>query len=738
MKRPPVKQIRRLALAAVVVVTLGLAGSYGLRRWRAYRARRTVPTAMPADVQQQAKKFTFSRSQAGYTLFTVQASRTLERAGQLTILEEVVVNIYGRRGERADEIRTGRCEYDVAGTGAIRCPGEVTVHLRGGGTSSPPAEAARSIQLTTAGVEFDPGKGAAWTDQPVRFSFPEGTGQALGLRYEAQEGTVLLQQQVSILVTRGAGTPVQIRGAQLRYHAGTQVFELIPPLELRVGDRTLVADSVRMQLDSNYRTQRVEAVGHVRARGEQDGRQLTMRAARAVAEYGSDGLLRELRASDQVEFEAHGGPSEEKLTCRDALFTFEPSHRWIDRLVATGSAQLVSRTAAETRELRAPVLELGLRVPSRQQQLLTASPRGTLVLRRPGGEQRTLVADRIQLQFEEKQRLRGLTASGSVETQDTRPGTAPRTTTSEELRARFDDEGKLAEAEQWQRFRYQGGGWRAEAGRAQYRSATDTVLLREQPVVWDETSRTSARVIELAETAGSLRAEGEVRTTQRSSPGSERGFGSGEPLQLAADRMRAEKEKGWARYEGQARLWQGENRLAAAAIELFRTPGKLLAEGNVSGLFLEAAAAAAKPEEKPARRPRPVTVTSARFTYLEAERRGLFEGNVKARDGFGTLTAPRLEVFLVPGEGTGSQRLERALASGGVLIEQLGRQASSEQAEYRAGAQTVVLWGGAPKIVDPERGTTSGARLTLFLADGTISVDSAEGTRTVTRRLWTQ
>lgn len=734
MKRPPIKQIQRLALAAVVGITLVLAVSYGVRRWQAYQARRAVPKSMPADIQQQAKEFNFSRSDQGRTLFTVRASRTIERAGQVTVLEEVVIHIFGRNGERDDEIHTGRCEYDAAGAGGIRCPGEVVVRLRGSGPAGP--DRARAIELTTVGVQFDPAQGVAWTDQPVRFSFPEGRGEAVGLRYEAHTGTALLEQQVSILVTRGANVPVQIRGAQLRYHAGAQTFELSPPLELRVGDRVLTADRAEMVLDPNFRTQRVEAVGNVRARGVQDGRELTMRAERAVAEYGSNGLIERLRASGQVEFDRQGPGAGETLRCREAVFTFEPSHRWIDRVVATGNAQLISRTAAETRELRAPVLELGLRLPERKQQLLTATQRGTLTLRRAGGEQRTMTADRIQLQFEERQRLRSLAASGAVETQETRPGSPARASSSEELRARFDTEGKLSGAEQWGHFRYQDAHWRAEAGRAEYRNATDTILLREQPVVWDETTRTSARLIELAQTAGTVRAEGDVRTTQRPSSTQRSGFGTEEPVQLAAERMRADKEKGWARYEGKARMWQGENRLEATAIELFRSPEKLVAEGNVSGLFLEAPA---EPQpEKPTAPRRAVTVNSERFTYVEAERRGVFEGRVVARNNFGTLTAPRLEVFLAANGGTGSERLERAHAMGGVRIEQGTRQATSEEAEYSAAAQTVVLWGGAPTILDPERGTTSGARLTLFLADGRISVDSGEGRRTVTRRPWTQ
>lgn len=747
MTRPPVERLRRLVLVALVVVAMVLAGSYGLRRWRAYQARRDLPAEIAGDIQQQAEEFRFSRSEEGRTLFTVQASRTIERTGDTTILEDVVAVIHGHRGERADEIRTGRCEYDVDGTGEIYCPGEVTVKLGGANPSGAADSAARSIRLTTTGVRFDTAEGVAWTDQPVRFVFPEGSGEAVGLRYQAQEPAARLESQVSIQLDRETGAPIRVQGSQLHYYARTQALELLPPLSVQMEDRGLVADRMRMEMDKDFRTRRIQATGNVRAQGHQDGRDLTLRARRAVAVYAPDGRLERLRTIDSVEFTGQSRESEETLTSREAVFHFNAVHRRLERVIARGGAELVVRTAEETRELRGPVLELILGTPAGNQQLLTASQRGTLVLKRPGGEQQTLMADHIQLEFQAKQRLRSLTASGQVETQANRPDGTAQTTHSDEFRARFDDEGKVAEAEQWGHFRYEGGRWQAEAGRAQYRMASESFLLQEQPALWDATTRTTARILEVAEKTGALRAEGDVRTTQRPATDEGTGFGTGAPVHLAAERMRAERERGWARYEGQARMWEGENRLAASAIELFQEPGKLVAEGNVTGLFLERVAAVENPDEEPEQpqetrraraQRRAVTVTSERFTYLERERRGVFEENVRARNDFGTLTAPRLEVFLAAESDRGSQSLERAHADGGVRIEQEDAQASSEQADYAAEAQTIVLSGGTPKIVDAQRGTVTGAKLTLFLADGRILVNSGEGTRTVTRRPWTR
>lgn len=734
MRPRPVEQIRRLALAALVVVTLVIVGSYGVRRWRAHQARQQVSAPMPSDVQQRAEKFTFSRSEEGRTLFTVQASRTIERAGQATVLEDVVVHIYGRRGERADEIRTGRCEYDVAGTGRIRCPGQVIVHLGSGKT---PQASAPSLELITTALQFDPAQGVAWTEQPVHFSFPEGAGEAVGLRYQPREPRVRLQDKVTLRVHRGEREPVRICGSQLHYYAAAQRFDLVPPLQLQSENRTLTANRLRMALDANFRTRWIEASGEVQARGQQDGRKLTMRADRAVALYGSDGRIQQLRARGRVQFTGRRGDSEERLTCAEAVFDFDASHRSIRQIAARGAARLVVQTPEETRTLTAPLLELVLGSSGRSQQFLTARQRGTLEVRQPGGIERTLVADRIRLEFGERGSLQSLAAAGAVETRTVQPGGTERATSSDQFKARFDADGRLAEAEQWGSFHYKDARWHAQAGRGHYRSDTGVFVLREHPAIWDASTHTIARVIEVAEKTGVVRARGEVRTTQRASAADQRGFGSNEPLQLAADRMRAEQNRGWARYEGRARLWQGKNRLAADALELFRQPEKLVAEHNVSGLFFEVADGK-KEEITQAPRRRAVRVTSERFIYWAAERRGVFDGGVTAQNDFGTLTAPHLEVFLSPSADGGAQSVEKVYAEGGVRIEQKGWHATSRKAEYRAEAQTVVLWGGPPTIFHPGRGTTTGARLTLVIPDDRILIDSAEGARTVTRRPWTQ
>src|SRR5262249_48633958 len=83
--------------------------------------------------------------------------------------------------------------------------------------------------------------------------------------------------------------------------------------------------------------------------------------------------------------------------------------------------------------------------------------------------------------------------------------------------------------------------------------------------------------------------------------------------------------------------------------------------------------------------------------------------------------------------GTGSQQISRAVATGGVMVEQGSRRATAERGEYSAADGKFVMSGGNPTIFDASEGTTTGTQLTFFLADDTIIVDSENGSRTLTK-----
>jgi lipopolysaccharide export system protein LptA len=81
----------------------------------------------------------------------------------------------------------------------------------------------------------------------------------------------------------------------------------------------------------------------------------------------------------------------------------------------------------------------------------------------------------------------------------------------------------------------------------------------------------------------------------------------------------------------------------------------------------------------------------------------------------------------------GSQQISRAVATGGVTVEQGPRRATAERGEYTAADGKFVMSGGNPTIFDASEGTTTGRQLTFFLAGDTIIVDSENGSRTLTK-----
>jgi lipopolysaccharide export system protein LptA len=81
----------------------------------------------------------------------------------------------------------------------------------------------------------------------------------------------------------------------------------------------------------------------------------------------------------------------------------------------------------------------------------------------------------------------------------------------------------------------------------------------------------------------------------------------------------------------------------------------------------------------------------------------------------------------------GAQQISRAVAAGGVTVQQGERRATADHGEYTAADGKFVMSGGTPTIFDAASGTTTGRQLTFFLADATIIVDSENGSRTLTK-----
>src|SRR5580698_6111558 len=145
------------------------------------------------------------------------------------LLEDVWVTIYGRDGNRNDNIHTRECGYQPK-TGAVRCQGDVQIDIA---SANPPAgDADKTIQVTTRDLTFNRETGDASTPEPVAFTFPKGQGHAVGVIYSTQDSLIVLQRDVHLDLAasdRSNGLPVNVTGGSLEVRRDERKVVLSAP-----------------------------------------------------------------------------------------------------------------------------------------------------------------------------------------------------------------------------------------------------------------------------------------------------------------------------------------------------------------------------------------------------------------------------------------------------------------------------------------------------------------------------
>ncbi len=311
--------------------------------------------------------------------------------------------------------------------------------------------------------------------------------------------------------------------------------------------------------------------------------------------------------------------------------------------------------------------------------------------------------------------------------------------------------------------KFQQGDRHASAASAKIDRAADRVTLTGSPVLSDATSRTTAGIVTIGQKSGQITAEHGVISTYMPASSSDKvankpsvSLGSG-AAHISADTLTGSTPSGRAVYSGHARLWQGESILESDRITILRDEEKLEANGNVVALFPQTSG--------PGLRPASQTKTSGstnsgatlwqlrapQLTYWNQEGKARLEGGVKAISQQGSMESRTLEVRLSPGSSgmnpngagphsansnagrTGARQLSSAVAQGNVMVRQADLRGSADKAEYTAADGKFILSGGHPTVTDGFGNTTAGRSLTFFVANDTISIDSQEGSRTLTR-----
>lgn len=692
-----------------------------------------TPKNIPSGVEKSATGFNLSKSEGGKTLFTIHAASVQQyKEGGRAALHDVSITVFGRNQDRSDQIYGADFAYDPVAK-VVSAEGEVRIDLEAVSTAATPAggpaeETKNLIHVKTSALTFNENTGIAQTKAAIEFRVPEGNGSAVGATYDSHGGVLTLKSAVRITSTGPRKATITGQSATITKNPSRIVMQ---SAKVEEPQRVISADKVTVFMGDDNNIERVVGSGNLHA-SSTGTKAFEVNAAEGELEMTGANQARRGVLSGGVTFASKGdSPAEGKAG--KILLTFGSENR-LAKARAEDSVQLKQGPAGKSQELHAVALDLSVKDGRRLEKAITSGGPAEIVREQAPGKT-TISAGHFETVFNDQNRPVSLYGTPDAKIVDSVPGKPDRILTSREVTAKFNDKGEIVSADQTGDFRYQEGTQTASAERAKYAAAEETILLSGSPRVIDANQgiTLTADSIQLNRKTRNAFAQDNVKTTyskMSAQPGGAM-LGSADPIHVTGSTATMNSATGVARY-AKARLWQGPNIVEAPTISFDRTKRSLQAQGGQGGRV-----ASVFVQKDKNGKLTPVNVTSDRLSYVDAERRAVFSGNVVVRAQDATITSATVQVILLPKKGQAenqsASQLERIEAQGDIKIEQGSRKAAGNKLVYTAAEEKMVLTGSPeklPSIFDAERGQISGDSLTFFTHDGRVLVGSGETSKT--------
>lgn len=740
------RNLLKLGRIIPLVVVVSVVGAVCISYYRSARTPGSLPVpqveSLPEGATDLIEGFSVSHSEQGKTTIEVTAKVQLGLQDSKSLLEQVKAKVFRRQEGQFDTITSLRCEVDQVSKDVVFLE-NVVVTLdtpHDGGAGSIPA-IVRAERMT-----YSRSRDRVTSEAAVSFERGRVSGSSRGLVYHPRSGVIVLPSEVDlrVLPAQEQDHLLRIRADSLRFHKRSGRVALHSNVRLEKGPTELTADELRVFFATPAWTlSRIQARGRVRSRSLEPDVMIAVRADRLRYLFGAGpGGLDKVVARGNAVARPLTDRSLRELSAREIRVSLPPRSRSIRRLTAVGDARVRFQAPSPSQAGTRTGSGESSQPPDGITRRILTSPRvnahfrpGTGRLSRvealgpstleeiPGGtgeEGRRLSADALSLFYgENSEKLERFTADRNVKLEFSSPSGTVRETSSRHLIALFDEKtDRLSEIRQTGDFNYREPGRQAWSDSATHRVDSSLIRLEGRPKVTDAQGETEADVIEFQRDRHLLKAQGKVRSAYF---GAGAGPGAHPAVFASAQFMEYRTREGIGRYRKNARLWQKDRILYAEDIRLNRLEGKLVATGGVTNLFHRPGEAASSPG---------TMVRSQKMTYEEGARKIVYEEGVATTAPEGRLQSDRLQVFLR--QENGQTSVDKALAEGNVRMAQPNRTAFSQWAEYRSREGKVVLWGGPPQVVDYERGSTTGARLTIDIGGGSVAVEGNSRNRAVT------
>jgi lipopolysaccharide export system protein LptA len=745
-------------VGAISLTTLAVGLTYWMATHRRTAPEHPLPSPAP-DVQQQLSGYSFTRSDQGHPVFTIHAARTVSyQESKATVLEDVTVQVFGRKGDRGDILRTNRCQYDVQ-SGDFFASGPVTIELAPHSAEVPGAglRGKRRVFAQTSNVTYHQQDKLAETDEPVKFRMGSAAGSAVGMTYATQDGWIVLKHDVAVDLPQGTPKapqpPIHLAASALRYDKESGLVALTGPVEVTQGQRRAVSQGAEIALNLHNRVTRVNLDGHTQAFDVNSLRSTELSADRVEGNFDpASGELRHLTARQNVVGESKGKGATSRLTAQQVELELSGKRPQPVQGTASGNVHIdlesepvlgvaekpgVSK-GPEKKVLTATEVRFAFRPDGHSlKDARTVGP-GTLLIvpSDPKTGEKVITAGQFLMTFDARSRMESMHGTAPTQVLFRPPATAPagaspEQTQADRLDAIFDVTTQtLREVRQTGDFQYREGDRHASADDADYDAQSQTTLLVGHPQVWDASSRIRCQRMSIDMRTNTAVGEGKVQAVHLPSPAPGAPATQTPPLptNVLAEKMVAQRQSQSIHYEGHVRAWQGSDVVESSALDVFRTQKRVSTGSKVVTSFLQPAAMVSEEGGAPHSTggTRPVTVYADALEYLDQGRRARYQGNVRLVTENTTLRSDRLDVYLTQGDTAEGSEVDHADADGHVRVTQPGRLGSSDHAEYFAGSGKIVLTGGPPIVIDEKKGSTTGQRLTFFIHDDRLFVDGGD------------
>jgi lipopolysaccharide export system protein LptA len=775
-----IPRLRRWFAVGAIGLSALVIGMYLYARWRVHNALTDVPNKLGIEVQQSTENFTISKSEEGRTLFTVRAAKAVQfKQGGRAELHDVTIILYGRDSSRFDQIYGADFEYDPR-SGNVTALGPVQIDLEANpqGLAHPdqalPKELKNPIHLKTSGLVFNQKTGNAYTRQRVEFQVTQARGSATGVTYVAKNNVLTLESQVEAELA--GETPARLTAVRGLVTKDPRQIVLYRPRLLRANE-TVDVEKATMFLNDENAVERIVAAGGVQAKV---GEYMHGRAEQAELLMSTErGTLQSAVLSGHVQVESSGpqpmlgnaGRVLLKFSGRDELKQVHADQEvkvvqhQAAANTATNSSDGSAGRGASNIEITAPAMDFFVAAARHLERAQTSGAAQIAIVPAAsspsGATQRILVtAGTFTAKFRStpagQDKLVSLHGAPEAKIVTVTPGQPDRTSTSDALDMRFRAGGGIDAIVQQGNVAYVDGALKAWAEMARYTAADQMLVMMGSPRVEESGMTTTSHTIRMNRATGDAVAEGDVKSTYTQLQEQPNGalLASSSPIHVTSRSMTAHRSPAVAVYTGNARLWQDANVVEAPSVEFDRDQRSMTAQGTaqqpVSTVLVQSGSQQVKdgtqprPSGQPSRanvRPAtPVSVTSARLKYSDAERLIHLEGGVVAKAADLTITAKQMDAYLLPRKQTSSapgspaaSQVDRIVASGNVLIQQPSRRAMGEKLVYTAAEDKFVLTGGPPSIFDAEHGKITGDSLTFYNRDDRVLVEGGNSSPTVTQ-----